>query len=206
MFRCGLQPWWWYFCYLHHREMKSLSLSYCWVTLLSLSLSFSLSSQSLSNVSRDEAGVKLVHEYYNQLQLVSKRFIHSSMKHGLAFIWYVDTLSVTSFPISIPRTAIRVHLLFLKAYESHEHVLSQGLEWEWDLGMRSLLSGSCMALAVTVLGLLFVVTCMYTVFICPISPREARTLILHSISMAHLGCLASMSWEFGCITNTRVHK
>ena len=46
-------------------------------------------SQSLSNASRDEAGIKLLHEYYNQLQLVAKRFIHPSMKHGLAFIWYV---------------------------------------------------------------------------------------------------------------------
>jgi hypothetical protein len=77
---------------------------------LYLPLSLTLLSQSLSNASRDEAGVKLLHEYYNQLSLVAKRFIHPSMKHGLAFIWYVVacTLSIASFPSSILRATLKV--------------------------------------------------------------------------------------------------
>ena len=43
--------------------------------------------QSVSEVTRDEAGIETLCEYYNQLQLVGKRFLHPRIRHGIVFTW-----------------------------------------------------------------------------------------------------------------------
>lgn len=43
---------------------------------------------SVSSVAKDESGIEVLFEYYNQLQLMSRRFIHPNLRHGIVFIWY----------------------------------------------------------------------------------------------------------------------
>ena len=49
-----------------------------------------LPSQAVATVTRDDIGIEMLYEYYNQLKLVGARLLHPSLRHGIAFVWFVS--------------------------------------------------------------------------------------------------------------------
>ena len=49
-----------------------------------------LTFQAIATVTRDDIGVEMLYEYYNQLRLVGARLLHPTLRHGIAFVWLVS--------------------------------------------------------------------------------------------------------------------
>ena len=43
--------------------------------------------QMVSHVERSEAGIRQLQEYYSQLVLVAKRFLHPNIQYNFSFVW-----------------------------------------------------------------------------------------------------------------------
>lgn len=71
--------------------------------------------ESLSAVTRDEAGIVALCEYYNQLQLVGKRFLHPRIRHGIAFTWYdaINGLPAAQHSVVFERACVLFNLTAL---------------------------------------------------------------------------------------------